>query len=46
MEELRNSYRIVVGRPEGRRWLQRTGRRWEDKIRMGLTVVGWEDVAW
>jgi hypothetical protein len=37
----RSAYRIVVGKPEGRRPLGRPRRRWEDNIRMDLREVGW-----
>jgi hypothetical protein len=33
-------YRILVGRPEGRRPLGRPRHRWEDNIKMGLQEVG------
>jgi hypothetical protein len=41
MGEGRGAYRILVGRPEGRRPLGRPRRRWEDKIKMDLQEVGW-----
>jgi hypothetical protein len=41
MGEKRGAYRILVGRPEGRRPLGRSRRRWEDNIKMGLQEVGW-----
>jgi hypothetical protein len=34
--EKRNAYRILVGKPEGKRPLGRSGRRWEGNIRMDL----------
>ena len=39
MEEGRNVYRVLVGKPEGRRPLGRPRRRWEDNIRMDLREV-------
>jgi hypothetical protein len=39
--EKRGAYRILVGRPEGRRPLGRSRRRWEDNIKMDLQDVGW-----
>jgi hypothetical protein len=36
MGEKRNVYRLLVGKPEGRRPLRRPRRRWLDNIRMGL----------
>jgi hypothetical protein len=46
MGEGRVAYRILVGRPEGKRPLGRPRRRWEDNIKMDLEDVGWDDVAW
>jgi hypothetical protein len=39
--EGRGAYRVLVGRPEGRRPLGRPRRRWEDNIKMVLQEVGW-----
>jgi hypothetical protein len=41
MGEKRGAYRILVGRPEGRRSLGRPRRRWEDNIKMDVQDVGW-----
>jgi hypothetical protein len=41
MGEGRGAYRILLGRPEGRRPLGRPRRRWEDNIKMDLQEVGW-----
>jgi hypothetical protein len=38
--ESRNSYRILVGKSEGKRTLVRHGRRWEDNIKMDHQEVG------
>jgi hypothetical protein len=46
MGEGRGAYRILLGRPEGRRPLGRPRHRWEDNIKMDLQVVGWEVVDW
>jgi hypothetical protein len=40
MGEKRNAYRLLVGKPEGRRPLRRSRRRWVDNIRMDLGEVG------
>jgi hypothetical protein len=40
MREKRNAYRLLVGKPEGRRPLERTRRRGLDNIRMDLVEVG------
>jgi hypothetical protein len=44
--EKRNVFRLLVGKPEGRRPLGRPRRRWVDNIRMDLVEVGWGDVDW
>jgi hypothetical protein len=36
MEEKRNMYRILVGKPDGKRPLGRLGRWWEENVKMGL----------
>jgi len=37
----RSAYKILVGKPEGKRLLGRPKRRWEDDIKMDLQDVGW-----
>jgi hypothetical protein len=44
--EKRNAYRLLVGKPGGRRPLGRPRRRWVDHIRMDLGEVGWDNVDW
>jgi hypothetical protein len=39
-------YRVLVGKPEGRRPLGKPRRRWEDNIRMDLWEVGCACVDW
>ncbi|KAJ4440626.1 hypothetical protein ANN_08773 [Periplaneta americana] len=46
MGESRNAYRVLVGRPEGKRPLGRSRRRWEDNIKMDLRAVGYDDRDW
>jgi len=46
MEEMRNAYKILVGKSEQKRPLGRPRRRWEDNIRMHLKEIGWECVEW
>jgi hypothetical protein len=46
MEEKRNMYRLLMGKPEGKRPLGRPRRKWVDNIRMDLGVVGWGAVDW
>jgi hypothetical protein len=41
MVEGRNVYRVLVGKPEGRRPLGRPRRRWEDEFKMVLREIGW-----
>jgi hypothetical protein len=41
-----NAYRLLMGKPEGRRPLGRPRRRWLDNISMDLVEVGWGDVDW
>jgi hypothetical protein len=41
MGEKRNAYRLLVGKPEGKRPLGRPRRRWVDDIRLDLGEVGW-----
>jgi hypothetical protein len=44
--EKRNAYRILVGKPEGKRPLGRPRRRWEDNIRIDLREIGWGGLDW
>jgi hypothetical protein len=46
MGEKRNAYRLWVGKPEGKRPLERPRRRWVYNIRMDLGEVGWGDMDW
>jgi len=39
--ERRDTYRVLVGKTEGRRPLGRPRLRWEDNIKMDLQEVGW-----
>jgi len=41
MGERIGAYRVLVGKPEGRRPLERPRHRWEDNIKMDLQEVGW-----
>jgi hypothetical protein len=45
MGEERKVYKVLVGKPEGKRPLGRPRRRWEDGIRMDITEIGW-GVEW
>jgi hypothetical protein len=44
--EKRRAYRILVGRPEGRRPLGRPRFRWEDTIKVDLQKVWWRGIDW
>jgi len=46
MVESRGVYRILVGKPEGKRSLGKPTRRWEDNIKMGLHEVGRDGMDW
>jgi hypothetical protein len=43
---MRNAYKILVRRPEGKRPLGRPKCIWEDIITMDLREIGWEVVDW
>jgi hypothetical protein len=46
MGEERNVYKVLIGKPEGKRPLRRPRRRWEDGIRMDFRKIGWGSVDW
>jgi hypothetical protein len=46
MGEGRDAYRILVGRPEGKRPLGRHRRRWEDNIKIDLGEIGIDEANW
>ena len=46
MEEVRGVYRVLVGKPEGKRPMGRPRCRWEDNINMDLQKVGCEGMDW
>jgi hypothetical protein len=46
MEEERDVYRVLVGKPEGKNLFGRQRRRWEDGIRMDFREIGWGSVDW
>jgi transposase len=46
MREERGVYRILVGRPEGKRRLGRPRRRWEDNVKMKLREIGIDGANW
>ena len=46
MGERRGVYRVLVGKPEGKKPLGRPRRRWEDNIKMDLQEVGCGGIDW
>jgi len=46
MGQRRGAYRVLVGKPEGKRSLGRPRRRWEDNIKMDLQEVGCGGMDW
>jgi len=46
MGEVRNGYKIMVGKHEGKRPCRRPRYIWEDNIRRDLREIGWEGVDW
>jgi len=46
MGEKKGMYRVLVGKPEGRRPVGRPRRRWVDNIKMYLQVVGCGYMDW
>jgi hypothetical protein len=46
MGEDRKVYKVLVGKPEGKRPLGRPRRRWEDGVRMDLREIGLGHVDW
>jgi hypothetical protein len=41
-----NAYRLLVGKPEGKRRLGRPKKRWVGNIKMDLGEIGWGGVDW
>ena len=46
MGERKGVYRVLVGKPEGKRPLGRPRNRWEDNIKMDLQEVGCGGMDW
>jgi len=46
MGERRDVYKVLVGKPEGKRLLGRRRRRWEDNIKMDFQEVGRRSMDW
>jgi hypothetical protein len=46
MREMRNAYKILVEKREGKRPRGRFRHRWEDNIRTHLREIMWKDEGW
>jgi hypothetical protein len=46
MGERRGAYRVLVGKPDGKRTLGKSRCRWEENIKMDLQEVGREGMDW
>jgi hypothetical protein len=46
MGERRNAFRVLMGKPEGRRPLGRPRHRWGDTIKMDLREIEWDGMDW
>ena len=46
MGESGSVYRVLMGKPEGRRPLERSRRKWEDNIKIDLQEVGCGGMDW
>jgi hypothetical protein len=43
---MRNAYRILVGKPLGKRPIGRPRCRWVDNIKINLREIGWDGMDW
>jgi hypothetical protein len=46
MWEKKNEYRLLVGKPEGKRPLRRQRSKWVDNIKMDLREIRWAAIDW
>jgi hypothetical protein len=46
MGDKRNTYRILVGKTDGKRSLGKPRSRWVDNIKMDLREIGWDGMDW
>jgi len=46
LEERRDVYRVIMGKPEGKRPLRRPRHRWEGSMKMDLQEVGCGGIDW
>jgi hypothetical protein len=41
----RNAYKILMGKPEGKKPIRRQGRRWVDNIKIDFRDIGWHGMV-
>jgi hypothetical protein len=46
MGKMRNAYKILVGKPEGKKPLRRPMHKWEDNVKRDPREIGLENVKW
>jgi hypothetical protein len=46
MGEKSNAYKVLAGKPEGKRSLGRPRHKWEDNIKMDLREIAWGGMEW
>jgi hypothetical protein len=46
MGENRNAYRLLMGKPDGKRLPGRPRRWWMDSIKMNFREIGWDGMDW
>jgi hypothetical protein len=46
MGRKRNAYKILVGKPEGKRPLGRPRCRWVDNVKIDVREIGWDGMVW
>jgi hypothetical protein len=46
MGEKMNAFKLLVGKPEGKRLLGKPRRKWVDNIKMDLRDIGWDVMDW
>jgi hypothetical protein len=46
MDENKHAYRLMVGKPEGKRPIERTRHKWVDNVNMDLRGIGWGGMDW
>jgi hypothetical protein len=41
-----NTYRVLMGKPAGKRQLERPRRRWVNNIKVDFREIGWDNMDW